>query len=455
MTFLSYEELRRKLLTLLHEKNYREIALLIRDTNEVDIAEFLGECDEKERALLFRMLPKDMAAEVFANLDAEDVETLIHDYSDKEVAELVDGLYNDDLADLMEELPASVARRVLAATDPERRKLVNKLLAYPEDSAGAMMTTEFVHLRQKMTVIEALTRLRKVSTRTEMIYTCFVTSESRILEGVITVRELLQARDESTLAEIMETNVLSVTTQADKEQVARMFDRYDLLAIPVVDSENRLVGIVTVDDAVDVLIEESTEDVTIMAAVRPTEKPYLETTVWDNCKRRVVWLLLLMFSGMINGSILERFEHAFVALPILVTFMPMVTDTGGNAGSQSSTLLIRGIALGEIRLRNLGQVLLKELGIGLSVGSILALANGLRIYLMNGHDLLLAATVSAALLAVVVAANLIGGMLPLIAKSLKLDPAIMASPLITTIVDALGLVLYFEIASALMPGLRL
>ena len=410
---------------------------------------------KKSGRCLFRMLPKDMAAEVFANLDAEDVETLIHDYSDKEVAELVDGLYNDDLADLMEELPASVARRVLAATDPERRKLVNKLLAYPEDSAGAMMTTEFVHLRQKMTVIEALTRLRKVSTRTEMIYTCFVTSESRILEGVITVRELLQARDESTLAEIMETNVLSVTTQADKEQVARMFDRYDLLAIPVVDSENRLVGIVTVDDAVDVLIEESTEDVTIMAAVRPTEKPYLETTVWDNCKRRVVWLLLLMFSGIINGSILERFEHAFVALPILVTFMPMVTDTGGNAGSQSSTLLIRGIALGEIRLRNLGQVLLKELGIGLSVGSILALANGLRVYLMNGHDLLLAATVSAALLAVVVAANLIGGMLPLIAKSLKLDPAIMASPLITTIVDALGLVLYFEIASALMPGLRL
>lgn len=455
MTFLSYEELRRKLFALLHDKNYREIALLIRDANEVDIAEFLGESDEKERALIFRMLPKDMAAEVFANLDAEDVETLIHDYSDKEVAELVNGLYNDDLADLMEELPASVARRVLASTDPERRKLVNKLLAYPEDSAGAMMTTEFVHLRQKMTVIEALTRLRKVSTRTEMIYTCFVTSESRILEGVITVRELLQARDESTVAEIMETNVLSVTTQADKEQVARMFDRYDLLAIPVVDSENRLVGIVTVDDAVDVLIEESTEDVTIMAAVRPTEKPYLETTVWDNCKRRVVWLLLLMFSGMINGSILERFEHAFVALPILVTFMPMVTDTGGNAGSQSSTLLIRGIALGEIRLRNLGQVLLKELGIGLSVGSILALANGLRVYLMNDHDLLLAATVSAALLAVVVAANLIGGMLPLIAKSLKLDPAIMASPLITTIVDALGLVLYFEIASAIIPGLHL
>lgn len=453
MQYTSYEEIRAELRKLLWVHDYRGLRLLLQELNEVDIAEFLNELDEPNAALLFRMLPKDIGVDVFAHLDADAQEALITAYTDKEIQELVAGLFNDDLADMMEELPAVVAKRVLANTSNERRDIVNKLLQYPEESAGSIMTTEYMHLKQDMTVAEAIAKLRHSSPRLEMIYTCFVTTFDRILEGVITVRELLTAKDEEIIGDLMERSIVSVKTTDDQEEVAMLFDRYDFLAIPVVDRENRLVGIVTVDDAVDVMTEETSEDLSIMAAVQPSEKPYLQTGVWDNAKRRVVWLLLLMISGMINGSIVGNFEHAFVAMPILVTFIPMLTDTGGNAGSQSSGLLLRGIALGEIELRDIGRVIWKEFRIAIVVGVVLSLVNGLRIFLMHGHDPLLSVTVSLALLCTVVAAKLIGGCLPLLAKAVKLDPAIMAAPLITTIVDALSLVIYFGIANLILPAL--
>ena len=453
MHVFHYERARSELDRLLKEGDYRAMRALLVVMNEVDVAEFLNELELPQAALLFRMLPKDIGLDVFCHLDPDAQEALITAYSDTEIREVVSNLYNDDLVDLMEELPAMLAKRVLANTPKDRRDLVNKLLQYPEDSAGSIMTTEYIHLRQDMTVAESIERIRRLGAKSEMMYSCFVTTEDRILEGVITLRELLTSKDEQRVGDLMERSVISVTTMDDREYVANCFNRYGLLAIPVTDLENRLVGIITVDDALDVMTEEATEDLSLMSAVKPAERPYLETSVWDNARRRFFWLLFLMLSGILNGLILGHYEAAFISLPILVSFMPMLTDTGGNAGSQSSGLLIRALAVGEVDTRDWAKVLWKELRIGVLTGAILALINGLRIYLFNGHNLMLALTVSLALFFIVIMSKLIGAALPLLADKLGLDPAIMAAPLITTIVDSLGLIVYFYTAtSLLLPG---
>lgn len=446
MLMKSYEEIRKELLDLFEQKDYRALKSMLVEMNEVDIAEFISEVEPHDAGILFRMLPKDVGADVFAFLDQEAQAFLLEAYTDKEIEEIVNGLCNDDYADMLEEVPASVAKRLLSKTDPERRKLINQLLRYPEESAGSIMTTEYMRFTKDMTVADAIQKLRYASPQLETIYTCFVTTGDRILEGIITVRELLTSKDDEVIGDIMETNVVYAHTLEDREAVSRLFDRYDFLSIPVVDNEDRLVGIITIDDALDTLSDETTEDFAGLGKTQPSEKPYLETSVWENAKNRVFWLLILMISGMVNGSILSNYEHAFVMLPVLVTFIPMLTDTGGNAGQQSSTLLIRALALDEVKIKDIGLVLWRELRIGLMVGGVLALVNGIRIYFANNHNLTLALTVSSALYSAVILAKLIAGAMPLLAKALKLDPALMVAPLITTSVDALTLVLYFNFA---------
>lgn len=447
----AFEEIREDLLTLLEERKFPELQEHFLHLNAVDIAEFLNELSAHDAAIIFRMLPKSSGAEVFSRLDQSAQANLIDAYTDNEIEEIIEGLYNDDLVDMLEEVPANVAKRLLKNTARERRVLVNRLLQYPEDSAGSIMTTEYLRLNSDMTVREAIQKIRKSGEELEMIYTCYVTKNDRVLEGVVSLREILTAQDDLRIVDLMHTNVIYATTHDDQEDATRLLNRYDFLALPVVDSENRLVGIITVDDAMYTISEETSEDISLMAAVQPSEKPYLETSVIENTKHRVLWLLILMISGMLNGMILANYEHVFVSLPILVSFIPMLTDTGGNAGSQASGLLIRAMALGEVSFSDIGLVLWRELRIGLLVGAILAFVNGLRIYLMNDHDLVLAITVSLALLFAVVLAKIIAGSLPLLAKLCKLDPALMAAPLITTLVDAMALVIYFTIAKLLLP----
>lgn len=446
MLMKSYEEIRKELLDLFERKDYRSLKHMLPEMNVVDIAEFISEVEPHDAGILFRMLPKTVGAEVFAFLDQDAQTFLLEAYTDSEIEEIVNGLCNDDYADMLEEVPASVAKRLLSRTDPERRKLINLLLRYPEDSAGSIMTTEYMRLNKDMTVAEAIQKLRHASPNLETINTSFVTTSDRILEGIVTIRQLLTSPDDAIVRDIMEENVVFARTLEDREYVSRLFDRYDFLAIPVVDNEDRLVGIITIDDALDTLSEETTEDFALMGKTQPSEKPYLETSVWQNAKNRVIWLLILMISGMVNGSILANYEHAFVVLPVLVTFIPMLTDTGGNAGQQSSTLLIRAIALNEVKLSDIGKVLWRELRIGLMVGGVLASINVIRIYFANGRNLILALTVSGALYAAVIIAKLIAGSLPLLARALKLDPALMVAPIITTLVDALTLIIYFNFA---------
>lgn len=451
MLYQNYEETRQVLLDLLEQKDYRKLKELLQDLNEVDSADFISDLDAPKAGLVFRMLPKGIAAEVFARLDQEAQAALLDIYTDQEIKEIVAGLCNDDLADVLEEIPANVANRLLKTTTPERRELVNRLLRYPEDSAGSIMTTEFMRLTRDMTVGDAIHKLRHADPRLETIYTCFVTSKDRILEGVITIRELLTAQDEQIVGDLMEESIIYARTTDDQETASRLFDRYDFVTLPVVDMENRLVGIITIDDALDTLSEESSEDVALISAVSPSEKPYMETGVLENARNRVVWLFILMFSGMINGSILAHYEASFVAIPLLVSFIPMLTDTGGNAGSQSSGLVIRAIALGDVKLPDLPAILWREMRIGLLVGGALSFVNIIRIYLAYGHDILLSLTVSLALYCAVILAKLLGCSLPLLAKACGLDPALMAAPLITTAVDALTLVLYFSFARLLLP----
>lgn len=438
---------------LMKARDLKQLRKELLDLQEADIAFFLDELDPAEAATVFRMLPKTTGMEVFAILQPDTQEALISGYSDQDMKALADALFVDDLADLLEELPATVAKRMLANTEPAKRDLINRILKYPEDSAGSIMTTEYMHLHKDMTVARAIEHLRRSGPRHETIYTCFVTSSDRVLEGIITVRTILTAQDDEIIGDLMETSIVSVRTTDDQELVARLFDHYDFLAIPVVDNEDRLVGIITVDDAVDVMTEEAQEDMSIMAAVQPSEKPYLSTGVFEHARRRVVWLLLLMISGMINGGILSRYESAFVAMPLLVTFIPMLTDTGGNAGSQSSGMMIQGLATGEISFHDLFRVTWKEFRISLVVGFILATVNFLRIYLFYDKNLIVALTVSVALIFTVMLAKLIGGILPLAAKALHMDPAIMAAPLITTIVDATSLIIYFGVAEALISNI--
>lgn len=436
---------------LTERRDYRALRTALAEENEVDIAEFIEALPEEKATVAFRTLPKELAAEVFSNLPPETQQVIIMSVTDRELSAIVEDLFVDDAVDMLEELPANVVRRVLKSAHPDTRKLINQFLNYPENSVGSIMTAEFMNLKKSMTVEAAIKHIRRTGEESESIYTCYVTDASRRLEGVLTVKELLLAGDEETVADLMETDLITAETTEDREEAVARMMKYDFITMPVVDRENRLVGIVTVDDVMDVMEEEATEDFEKMAAIAPSEKPYLKTSAFSLAKHRIVWLLVLMISGMITGGILGRYEAAFAAMPLLVTFIPMLTDTGGNAGSQSSTLIIRGMAVGEIGPRDFFKVLWKELRVSLMVGAALSAVNYVRLILMYPGNEMTALTVALALFVTVLLAKTIGGILPMAAKLVHADPAIMAAPLITTIVDAISLVVYFNIACALLP----
>lgn len=439
------------LMQLLEERRFAALRDALQEENEIDIADFLESLDAEEATVVFRMLKKEMAAEVFSNLSADTQKVIVDSITDQEIVGIIEDLYVDDAVDALEELPANVVKRILKNAKPETRNLINQFLKYEENTAGSIMTAEFVDLKRGMTVAEAIAHIRRTGEDRETIYTCYVTGPSRVLEGVVTVKELLLSRDDQRIEEIMDDDVICVTTTEDREEVARTLAKYNLLSLPVVDQENRLVGIVTIDDAVEVMEQEATEDFEKMAAMSPSEKPYLKTGVFTMARKRFMWLLVLMVSGMITGGILGQYEAAFASMPLLVTFIPMLTDTGGNAGSQSSTLVIRGMALSEISTKDLFAVMWKEIRVSLIVGIGLGAVNFVRLILTYPGNEMVALTVTLALVATVLIAKTIGGALPILAKFLKADPAIMAAPLITTIVDALSLIIYFTIASHLLP----
>ena len=449
---INLDEMRNNVNELLDSREFGRIRVLFTAMEPADIAELLGEIDEQRLPILFRILPKELAAETFVEMDSDEQELLINAFSERELHDVVEELFVDDAVDIIEEMPANVVKRILRHTDSEMRNSINEILRYPKDSAGSIMTTEYVSLKKDMTVSEAFDRIRRTGVDKETIYTCYVTDTDRKLIGLVTVKELLLSPYNTVINTIMEKNIISVETLDDKEEVANMFDKYDFMSLPVVDKENRLVGIVTFDDAIDVIQEENTEDIQKMGALQPIEETYLKTPVWRHAKNRIVWLLLLMLSATITGSIIENYEAAFTALPILVAFIPMLMDTGGNCGAQSSTMIIRGLALDEITPKDIMKIMFKEIRIAVVVGLILAAVNTLRIYIMySGQDpLFLSAVTGLSLIATVVIAKMLGGVLPILAKLCKLDPALMASPLITTIVDTCSVIIFFNIALWIM-----
>lgn len=384
---INLDEMRNNVNELLDSREFGRIRVLFTAMEPADIAELLGEIDEQRLPILFRILPKELAAETFVEMDSDEQELLINAFSERELHDVVEELFVDDAVDIIEEMPANVVKRILRHTDSEMRNSINEILRYPKDSAGSIMTTEYVSLKKDMTVSEAFDRIRRTGVDKETIYTCYVTDTDRKLIGLVTVKELLLSPYNTVINTIMEKNIISVETLDDKEEVANMFDKYDFMSLPVVDKENRLVGIVTFDDAIDVIQEENTEDIQKMGALQPIEETYLKTPVWRHAKNRIVWLLLLMLSATITGSIIENYEAAFTALPILVAFIPMLMDTGGNCGAQSSTMIIRGLALDEITPKDIMKIMFKEIRIAVVVGLILAAVNTLRIYIMySGQD---------------------------------------------------------------------
>ena len=446
-----------QLLELVENKQFRRLKELLSEMNEVDIAEFMDEVPPEKLIVVFRLLPKELAADVFTYLeDSEDQEKLIGALSDQELRAILDELYLDDTVDIIEDMPANVVSRILRNTDAATRSQINQLLKYPEDSAGSIMTTEFVYLHPDATVEESFARIRKVGVDKETIYTCYVTRR-RQLEGVVTVKNLLLSSYDTKIRDIMETNVLSVTTHEDKEDVAQMFSKYDLTALPVVDAENRLVGIITVDDAMDVIEEETTEDFEKMAAILPSDKPYLKTGVVETVKSRIPWLMLLMLSATFTGIIITSFESALAACVVLTSFIPMLSGTGGNSGSQSSTAIIRALSLDEVDLSDVLAVVWKEVRVASVCGVCLGAANFVKMLLIDRtlmHNpevtIAVAAVVSLTLVLTVVCAKVVGCTLPLAAERIGIDPAVMAAPFITTVVDALSLLIYFAIATRIL-----
>ena len=438
------------LLELVGEKKYRQLKEALLELNEVDIALFIEELEPDRTVLVYRMLPKSLAADVFAELEIEEQEHIINRITDKEITEIVEDLYVDDVVDMLEELPATVVRRVLENTKSDTRKVINQFLNYPENSAGSIMTAEYIGLKRNMTVDESFAYIRKHGFESEMIYTCYVMGEKRQLEGVVTIKDLLMNSYDALIGDIMEDHVIKVNTSMDQEEVVEMMNKYDLLSMPVVDSENRLVGIITVDDIMDVMEEEATEDIEKMAAMLPSEKPYLKTGVFELAKNRIPWLLFLMLSSTLSGAILTRYENAFAAIPLLVSFTPMLMNTGGNSGSQSSAMIIRGMSIGEIEPTDILRVIWKEVRVGLIAGSILAVANFIRLLIQYPGNTMISLVVVLSVFVTVVIAKSIGCTLPIAAKVLKMDPAIMAGPLITTIVDAVSLIVYFNLACMLL-----
>jgi magnesium transporter len=442
--------MKEKIEALLQERKYSLAGRLLKEMEPADIAILLEEFSKEEVLLLYRILPKELAAEVFVEMEPDTQEELIKAFSDRELKETLDELYMDDTVDLIEEMPANVVKRILKHSDPDSRKAINELLKYPKDSAGSMMTIEYVSLRKTMTVEDAFAKIRATGVDKETVYTCYVTEANKKLAGIVSVKTLLLSKKQSLIGDIMETSFISVETLEDQEDVAKKFDKYGFLAMPVVDKENRLVGIITFDDALDVIQEETKEDFEIMAAMTPSESSYFKTSVWEHGKNRIVWLLFLMLSATVTGGILTHYEEAFASIPLLVSFIPMIMGTGGNCGSQSSTMIIRGLAVDEIHLKDFFRVIYKEVRIALLVSLCLAVVNGLRVYLFY-RDAGIALVLGLTLIATVLLAKTVGCVLPMAAKRLGLDPAIMAAPLITTIVDCCSVFVYFNIALWLLP----
>jgi len=434
---------------LLENKKFNILKNELKEMNSADIPSLLEELDKESVVKVFRILSKEQAGEAFSYMEPDMKEKLIHDLTDAELRNIMDELFMDDTVDLIEEMPSNVVKRILKAVNKEDRKTINELLQYPEDSAGSIMTTEFVDLKENMTVEEALERIRTIGLDSETIYNCFVLNKNRVLLGIVNIKEILISKPGSIIKDLMATNIISVNTMEDQEEVTKVFDKYDYFALPVVDNENRLVGIITVDDAINVIQDEVAEDFEKMAAMSPTEDGYFGTSVFKHAKNRIVWLLILMLSAAVTGAIITQYEQAFATVPLLVSFIPMIMGTGGNCGSQSSTLIIRGLATDEIELKDVFKALWKETRVSLMVGIVLAFVNGIRIMLQY-QDIQLAIVIGLTLIATVILAKALGCLLPLLAKRLKLDPAIMASPLITTLVDIFSILVYFQIATAIM-----
>ncbi len=439
---------------LIKENKLIDARKLLVKMNVVDIAQFFEEVFENESGdhliVLFRILPKDIAADVFSYLSPEGKTHIIESVTDKEITYIIDDLYLDDIVDLMEEFPANIVKRLVKNTDESTRKLINQFLQYPEDSAGSIMTIEYLGLKKEMKVADALAYIRIHGFDKETINTCYVMASDRKLEGVIPIRRLILNEKDVLIKDIMDTHLISARTLDDQETVADMFKKYDFLSMPVADNENRLVGIITIDDIVDIIEEENTEDFELMAAMQPSKTEYMKSSSWSLAKNRIPWLLILMVSATFTGGIIEKYESAIQQVMLLSTFLPMLMDTGGNAGSQSSTLVIRGLALGEIEIKDYLKVFWKEFRVSLIVGFVLAATNFIRLYYFSGRELMLVTTVCLSLYFTVIIAKVVGGILPIAAKKLNFDPAIMASPLITTIVDALALMVYFSTATNLL-----
>ena len=446
--------------SLLEAHNFYAIKEILKEIEPADLSNILEEFPKKI-ATLFRLLTKDLAAETFVEMEPESQEKLLTSLTDNEIREMMNELYIDDTVDIIEEMPANVVKRILYNSDPESRKVINEILKYPDDSAGSLMTTEYVSLDEDITVEDALKRIRRTGVDKETIYTCYVTKPDRTLLGYVTAKKLLLSDTEMIISEIMETSVISVNTHEDKEVVAKEMSKYDLLAIPVVDKESRLVGIITVDDAIDVIEEEATEDIEKMAAIIPSDKPYLSTSPFEIWKNRIPWLILLMLTSTFTSQIITSFEHKLAACVVLTAFIPMIMGSGGNAGGQTSVTIIRGLAIEEINLRDIFKILFKELRVSLLCGTVLGIATFGKMLLIDrlmlGNDAVtvnISAVVSFTLIVTIIVAKLVGCLLPLLAKRLGLDPAVMASPFITTIVDALSLLIYLGIATAFIPGLN-
>ena len=433
---------------LLEKREFKELKELLETMHPVDIVEILEDIEQRQMILIFRLLAKEEAAEVFTDMNSDMREYLINALTDSELEEVMDEMYLDDSVDVLEEMPANVVDRLLSVTDEETRQKINALLQYPEDSAGSIMNVEYISLRKEMTVEEAILKIRQVGINRETIYTCYVTEKKKLI-GAVDVKDLLTAGESRLIEEIMDENVLCARTLDDQEEVASKIRKYGLVAIPIIDHENCLVGIVTVDDAMLVMQEETTEDISMMAGVSPNEDSYFGTSVFQHAKNRSLWLMLLMLSATVSGEILAHYEKAMAAMPVLITFIPMLMGTSGNSGSQSSTMVIRGLAVGEIQFKDFFRVVFKEIRVALIVGVLLAIVNGVRVYLMYDQDLTLAIAIGITMIAIVCMAKCVGCTLPLLAKKIGLDPALMAAPLISTIMDTCTILMYFAIITAL------
>lgn len=461
MENMDFEAMRDKqadeLMQLLNERRMKELQLRLEDMNEFDVAEFLTEIGDNRMPMVFRLLSKETAADVFANFEAPEQEQIINSITDSELSAIIEELYVDDAVDMMEELPANVVKRVMRTATPETRRLINQYLNYPENSAGSIMTAEFVDLKKYMNVRESIARIRRIGEDKETIYTCFVTSADRKLEGVLSVKDLLLSDDETVIEDIMDTNIIFCMTHDDQEEAAEKISDYDLMALPVVDKEGRLVGIVTVDDVIDVMEAEATEDFEIMAAMTPSDKPYSRTSAMDMWKRRVPWLMFLMLSATFTSMIINSFEDALAVQAVLIGFIPMLMGTGGNSGAQASTAVIRSISLGDTEPKDVGSVIWKEFRVAVLCGITLAAVNFGKMLLVDrlllGNSdvsLTIAAVVSLSIVFIVMFAKVVGSVLPIAAEKLGADPAVMANPLISTITDAVSLLIYFEIAKLMI-----